>query len=120
MLSDVRLYPRIGKAANVDRLEISFAVGGSSGCTRASAALTYWRVWNISTFQLKKRLTSAEPRLVIDLTDSRPGTLFTASSTGRVTVTCIWSMGATPLSIPTTIFGKSVDGKTATGMENAR
>ncbi len=36
----------------------------------------------MSTFQSKKRLTSAEPRLVMERTVSRPGTVFTASSMG--------------------------------------
>ena len=58
-------------------------------CTRASAAFTYCSVWNMSTFQLKNRFTSAEPRLVIERTCSSPGTLFMASSMGRVTMTCI-------------------------------
>ena len=58
----------------------------------------------------------AEPRLVMDHTRSSPCTVLTASSMGRVTVTSIWSMGATPLSTPMTTRGKSVSGKTATGM----
>src|SRR5580698_1957078 len=107
----------IGKLANVIRFATTLAVGGSSGCTRATAAFTYCSVWNISTFQLKNRLISTDPRLVIERTVSRPGTLFIASSIGRVTVTCIWSMGETPLSTPTTIFGKFVCGKTATGID---
>src|SRR6478672_1524054 len=74
----------------------------------------------MSTFQLKKRSISADPRLVIDRTDSRPCTLFTACATGRVTVTIIWSMGITPLSTAITTRGKSVDGKTDTGMVKAR
>src|SRR5579864_4947026 len=110
----------IGKLANVMRLGTTVAVGGSSGCTREIAALTYCSVWNISTFQSKNRLISAEPRLVMDRTCCSPGTLFTASSTGRVMVTIIWSMGITPLSTPTMIRGKSVVGKTEIGMVNAR
>src|ERR1700689_3014268 len=74
----------------------------------------------MSMFQLKNRFTSPEPRLVVDLNCSRPGTLFMASSIGRVTMTCIWLIGATPLSMPTTMRGKSVAGKTATGIVNAR
>src|SRR5207248_2363274 len=77
-------------------------------------------VWNISTFQSKNKSTSAEPRLVIERTCCRPGTLFTASSSGRVMVTIIWSMGITPLSTPTMMRGKSVVGKTAIGMVNAK
>src|ERR1039457_172554 len=46
--------------------------------------------------------------------------MFTASSRGLVTVTSIWSMGNTPLSTPTTMRGKLVSGKTATGMVSAR
>src|SRR5215472_12680229 len=42
--------------------------------------------------------------------------MLAASSSGRVMVTSIWSMGITPLSMPMTMRGKSVDGKTATGM----
>src|SRR5689334_3010149 len=108
MVSEVKAYPRMGKAAKVKRLAVSFAVGGRDGWTRARAALTYWRVWNMLTFQLKKRLISAEPRLVIERTCSRPGTAFIASSIGRVTMTCIWLIGETPLSTPTTMRGKSV------------
>src|SRR5205823_10368346 len=74
----------------------------------------------MSTFQLKKRSISADPRLVVDLTSSSPGTLFTASSIGRVTVTIIWSIGMTPLSTARTSRGKLVVGKTATGILNAR
>src|SRR5215471_4532514 len=74
----------------------------------------------MSTPQLKYRSTSASPRLVIERTDSSPWTLFTACSTGRVIVTIIWSMGMTPLSMAITIRGKSVDGKTDTGMVRAR
>src|ERR1019366_4266825 len=110
----------MGNAAKVSRLAVSLAVDGSDAWARATAAFTYCSVWNISTPQLKNRFTSAEPRLVVDLTESRPGTLLSASSMGRVTMTCIWSMGATPLSMPTTMRGKSVDGKTDTGMVNAR
>ncbi len=39
---------------------------------------------------------------------------------GLVTVTSIWSMGKTPLSMPTTMRGKFVSGNTDTGMLTAR
>src|SRR5882724_9380676 len=110
----------IGKLAKVMRRVSMVAVEGSSGCTREIAAFTYWRVWNMSTLQLKKRSISAEPRLVVDLTPSSPGTLLTASSTGRVIVTIIWSIGITPLSTARTRRGKFEVGKTATGILNAR
>ena len=48
--------------------------------TLESAASVNCSVWNISTFQSKKRLISAEPRLVVLRTVSRPGTLLIASS----------------------------------------
>ena len=79
----------MGNAANVKRFAVTFAVGGSSGCTRATAALTRSSVWNMSTLHEKNRSISADPRLVIDWTRSSPCTLFSASSIGRVTVTCI-------------------------------
>src|SRR5271157_6096418 len=110
----------IGKAAKVRRLATILAVGGKVDWTRANAALTSSRVRYISTFQEKKRSISAVPRLVTDHTYSSPGTVLTASSRGRVTVTSIWSMGNTPLSTPTTMRGKLVSGKTATGMVSAR
>ena len=110
----------MGKAAKVNRFVRISAVDGSDDRMRPTAASTYCRVWNMSTFQLKNRSTSAEPRLVIDRTDSRPGTLLTASSTGRVIVTIIWSIGITPLSIPITMRGKFVSGKTEIGMVKAR
>jgi hypothetical protein len=56
----------------------------------------------------------------MDRTLSNPGTLLTASSIGRVMVTSIWSMGMTPLSIPTTMRGKSVSGNTDTGIVKAK
>ena len=64
----------IGKAANVRRLAVTFAVGGSADCTPASAALTSASVWNMSTFHEKNRSISSDPRLVIDCTFSRPCT----------------------------------------------
>ena len=74
----------------------------------------------MSTFQSKNRLTSAEPRLVVERTVSRPGTVFTASSMGRVMVTSICSTGITPLSTPITTRGKFVSGKTEIGTLKAR
>ena len=79
----------IGKLAKVIRFGTTVVDGGSSGCTRAIAAFTYCNVVNMSTCQLKKRLISAEPRLVVERTSSSPGTLLTASSIGRVMVTII-------------------------------
>ena len=43
----------------------------------------------MSTPQSKLRSISAEPRLVIERTSCKPGTLLTASSIGRVIVTSI-------------------------------
>ena len=73
----------------------------------------------MSTSQLKDKSTSADPRLVVERTSSRPGTLLTAFSMGRVMVTSIWSIGITPLSTPMMIRGKFVTGKTAMGSEKA-
>src|SRR6266852_1019866 len=110
----------MGKVAKVRRWVSIFAPAGSSGWRRATTASTRWSVVIMSAFQSKKRSTSAEPRLVTEVTFRRPGTLFTASSIGRVMVTSIWSMGMTPLSTPITMRGKSVLGKTATGILKAR
>src|SRR5204862_7973347 len=102
----------MGKLAKVIRLATTVAVGGISGCTREIAAFTYCNVWNMSTFQSKKRSISAEPRLVMERTCCNPGTLLTASSTGRVMVNIIWSIGMTPLSTAMRMSGKLVVGKT--------
>src|SRR5579864_2914258 len=110
----------IGNAAKVRRCASIFAVEGSSGCTREIAAFTYCSVWNMSMSQRKYKSISADPRLVMDLTVCSPGTLLTASSIGRVTVTVIWSMGITPLSTAISTRGKSVLGKTDTGIVKAR
>jgi hypothetical protein len=69
----------------------------------------------MSTFQSKNRLTSADPRLVVLRTVSKPGTLLIASSMGLVIVTCICSTGITPLSMAITTRGKFVSGKTEIG-----
>jgi hypothetical protein len=86
---------------------------------RAISEFTNWRVVTISTFQLNDKSISADPRLVIERTSSRPGTLFTAFSSGRVMVTSICSIGITPLSTPTMMRGKLVAGNTAIGSESA-
>src|ERR1700722_15170741 len=83
------------------------------------AAFTCSSVWAMSAPQVKNKSTSAEPRLVVDRTFSRAGTLFTASSIGRVMVTSIWSIGMTPLATPMMIRGKLVEGNTAMGIESA-
>src|SRR5258706_10751652 len=110
----------MGKIAKVIRCVSTLAVGGRSACKRATTASTSCSVKIMSEFQSKNRSTSAEPRLVTEVTFLRPGTLFTASSMGRVMVTSIWSMGITPLSTPTTTRGKSVFGNTEMGMVRAR
>ncbi len=95
------------------------AVDGNELCTLEMAASTIWSDSSMLTLQLKNRLISAEPRLVVERTSSRPGTVRTASSSGRVIVTSICSIGITPLSTPTIIRGKFVVGNTATGIEKA-
>ena len=109
----------MGKVAKVRRLVVMRAVAGKDCEILASAASVNCSVRNISTFQSKKRLTSAEPRLVLLRTVSKPGTLLTASSMGLVMVTCICSTGMTPLSTPITTRGKLVSGKTEIGTWNA-
>src|ERR1700730_5979129 len=74
----------------------------------------------MSSFQVKKRLTSALPLLVVERTVKSPGTELTASSMGLVMVTSICSTGMTPLSMPMTTRGKSVSGKTEMGTWRAR
>src|SRR5207249_10023200 len=108
----------MGKLAKVIRLATTVAVGGISGCTREIAAFTYCNVWNMSTFQSKKRSIPAEPRLLMERTCCNPGTLLTASSTGRVMVTISWSIGMTPLSTARGLRGKLEVGKTEIGIGN--
>src|SRR5580658_273912 len=105
----------MGKVAKVSRLVVMWAVDGNDCDTLARAASVNCRVRNISTFQSKKRLTSADPRLVLLRTVTNPGTLLTASSIGLVIVTCICSTGMTPLSTPITTRGKLVSGNTEMG-----
>ena len=105
----------MGKVAKVKRLVVICAVAGNDWATLASAASVNCRVRNMSTFQSKKRLMSADPRLVVLRTVINPGTLLMASSIGLVMVTCICSTGITPLSTPITTRGKLVSGKTEIG-----
>ena len=63
----------MGNVAKVSRLVVMLAVEGSSCCTLARAASVSCRVWNMSTVQSKKRLTSAEPRLVVVRTVTQAG-----------------------------------------------
>src|SRR5512135_2534989 len=110
----------MGKLAKVMRCAMMVAVEGNSGCTREMAAFTYCKVWNMSTSQEKNRSISADPRLVMERTSCKLGTLFTDSSIGRVMVTIIWSVGMTPLSTAIRMRGKLVAGKTAMGIVKAR
>src|ERR1017187_982040 len=105
----------MGKVANVSRLVVMTAVAGNVWRTLDKAASANCRVWNMFTFQAKKRLTSAVPREVVERTVTKPGTLLTASSIGLVIITCICSTGITPLSTPITTRGKFVSGKTEIG-----
>src|SRR6516225_2269685 len=66
----------------------------------------------MSTCQLKKTFTSAEPRPVAERTNAAPGTSFMTSSTGLVMAAIISSAGMTPLSIRMMHRGKSVCGNT--------
>ena len=110
----------MGKVAKVSRLVVTLAVGGSVCSTLLSAASTNCSVVSMFWFQSKKRLISADPRLVVERTVLRPGTELTASSMGLVMVTCICSTGITPLSTPMTTRGKLVAGKTEIGTWNAK
>src|SRR5437870_210675 len=73
----------------------------------------------MSTDQLKKTFTSADPRPVTERTLTTPGMSFIASSIGLVTVAIISSPGITPLSIKITTRGKSVCGNTDEGIVSA-
>ncbi len=110
----------MGNAAKVKRCVSTLTVGGSVGCKRATTASTRCSVKIMSEPQLKNKSTWADPLLVVDRTLCKPGTLLTASSSGRVMVTSIWSIGITPLSTPMAMRGKSVLGKTEIGTVNAR
>src|SRR5271170_2728156 len=74
----------------------------------------------MSTFQLKKTLISAEPRLVAERTVTAPGMSFSASLIGRVTVAIISSAGVMPLFAMMTTRGKFVCGKTDDGIRSAQ
>src|ERR1700761_1563931 len=110
----------MGNVANVSLLVVIFTIGGSDCCTLLSAASTSCSVWYISTPQAKNRLTSADPRLVVERTVTSPGTMLIASSIGLVMVTCICSTGITPLSMLITTRGKFVVGNTEIGICVAR
>ena len=109
----------IGNAEKVRRQTWRLAVEGSCPAIWASLPCTNISDWIMSTFQSKKTLISAEPRLVAERIDATPGMSFMASSIGRVIVAIIWSAGMTPLSTRTTTLGKSVCGKTDVGMVKA-
>ena len=105
----------MGKAEKVNRQTVVSADAGRDEriCDRRES--TYSSDWVMSTCQLKKTLISAEPRPVVDLTETEPGMSFMASSIGRVIVAIISSAGMTPLSTRITTRGKSVCGKTEEG-----
>ena len=112
--------PGSENAANVIRLAVSLAVKEASGCTRASAAFTYCSVWNISTFQLKNRLISAEPRLVIERTVFEARHAVHRFFDGPCDRHLHLIDGRDAVIDADHDRGKFVDGKTATGIVEAR
>src|SRR5437016_4518615 len=68
----VRLIPMIGKAEKVSRQTWRLAVVGICPASWASRPWTNINDWIMSTFQSKKTLISAEPRLVAERIDSIP------------------------------------------------
>ncbi len=58
---------------------------------------------------------STEPRVVVDVTRSIPGTRRTASSSGRVTAGIIWPAGSSAASAMTLMRGNVTDGKIEDG-----
>src|SRR5277367_4169386 len=116
----VRLMPMMGNAENVTRSISVSTVVGSSLRICESRPSTYNSDCDMSTFQLKKTLICAEPRLVDERTVSAPGMSFNASSMGRVTVAIISSAGMMPLFAMITTRGKFVCGKTDDGMRSAQ
>src|SRR5665213_2757173 len=115
----VRLMPMMGNAEKVTRSISVETVAGRSLRICESRPSTYNSDCDISTFQLKKTLICAEPRLVADRTVSAPGMSLSASSMGRVTVAIISSAGVMPLFTMMTTRGKFVCGKTDDGITPA-
>jgi len=109
----------IGNALNVSRHTVVVAVAGNAERSCASRPFTKSSACTISVCQVKNTFTSADPRPVLERTETAPGRSFIASSMGRVTAAIISSAGITPLSTRMTQRGKSVLGKTDDGMRYA-
>ena len=109
----------MGNAENVTRSMSVEAVAGKSLRICESRPSTYNSDCGMSTFQLKKKLICAEPRLVAERTVTAPGMSFSASSIGRVTVAIISSAGMIPLFTIMVTRGKLVCGKTDDGVRSA-
>ncbi len=118
-MSLVRLMPVIGKTENVRRNARASTVLGRLERTCARRLRTCSSVVSMSTFQLKKTLTTLEPRPVLDCMLTTPGASFIASSIGLVIVAIISSAGISPLSTMIVTRGKFVCGKTLDGIEVA-
>ncbi len=115
----VRLIPVIGKTEKVKRNARVSTLAGRLDRTCARRARTCSSDWSMSTRQLKKTLTTLEPRPVLERTLSTPGASFIASSIGLVIVAIISSAGISPLSTMMVTRGKLVCGKTLDGIDDA-
>ena len=85
-----------GKIAGVMRSTWTSAPVGSSPVTSATRFWTCWSATIMSADGSNCAEISAAPRILRERTRRIPGTLITASSTGRVTVSIIDCGGSVP------------------------
>src|SRR5258706_12259611 len=115
----VRLIPVIGKTEKVKRNARVSTLAGRLDRTCARRARTCSSDWSMSTRQLKKTLTTLEPRPVLEGTLSTPGASFIASSIGLVIMAIISSAGISPLSPLMVARGEMGCGEKPEGIDDA-
>ena len=89
-----------------------------AGCARSPTAPAAWRPPCCRPSR-NRAGSRADPRLVVERTSRTPGTPRTASSTGRVTSSIIWSAGRSPASSEMRTRGKDTGGNSPTGRKIA-
>ncbi len=109
----------IGKTVGSIRLTSYAVPAGRLGRVCAIAASISSVLATMSRPQPKSTEICAEPRVVSDRTSCTPGTVRTASSTGRVMSSAVWSAGRLPALRSTTTRGNATCGNSPTGSEIA-
>ena len=107
----------MGKTVGFMRSAVTRASGGRSDRASLTRASVIWSAVSISVPQAKSTEIWLAPRCVVERIFTTPGTVATASSSGRVTAASIIRAGWSPPSAITMRRGNVTSGRMDTGKD---